>query len=486
MANLPASNLVSEHLGAQWISKNSDFLSDNFYKEQVFKRYAKGVTYLDILESARRIISIPAQDMKIVEETFPERPIIVRDQIATGNAGASVTLYLHADNYDVNGKCPLRLYQTVLIPQYYQQAGVTDDRLYWVSALAQQVLPNDAVTLIPFDNGVDRVKSKIDVAIPALTELMIGPFAFARGTDQPEPTTNTNVTRTLTTGIVKETKGFEGGAIAHAFQVPGMEGQGYLINKESIDAEFRLEAHKDKMITYGQENDNASLVMLSGQTGAYNTVKSTKGIHTWADEASQRQYYNNNFAITDLKTNRLVQESQDNYSNTCTIFCGSKLAQDLYDSCMDYIKEYSGGSDFIDKTTGRIGFTPKVLTYGGVDYYISPVMSLSNPSTYGMKDANDAYRYRFNESALIIPDTKVTVPQWGDKNNYTIPTLALGYVDHNGENRRNMMGIYAGMNGVLPGDRVATGVDGWKYFWSSEFMVIVAEVNKWVYWRKAI
>lgn len=477
---VPTSNIISEVAGANFLSKWSDLLDSNFHKK-VFKQYGVGVTFTNMLHAANRTEAVPSQDMKVVEEQFLERPIKLKSAVSAGNAGEAITVVLHADNYDANSRNPIRLYDLILVPHTYVSG--TEDMVYQVTARSTATLAYDTLTCTPFRNGTTYTKAQITTAIPAGTYLMIAGNAFARGTGQPEGKTDTPTTHIYTSGITKETKGFDGATLAHKMQVGEYDGQRWMISDSMVRGEFDLEGNMDKQITFGMSNDNASLVQTADFSSDSNAVRSTMGVIPWLNQSAQTESYVNTFKLTDLRTTQLDLESQGVYNSSAGFFVGPDLAQQLYDECLDYFREYSGGSDLYDGASGKLGVTPRALEYGGVTYYIQPMASLSNPSTYGLNPSG-SYSYQFPTAGVVVPDIKVTVPKWGEKSDYTIPNLGLGYVNYNGENRERIMKYYLGMNGVFNSSQVAADTDGYKLFWMSEFMLFGAEWNKMVYWTK--
>lgn len=475
---VPTSAQIAEAYGANFMSKNSTYLSDNF-KQKVFKRYGNMSMFLGILQAGAKE-SVPSQDLKIVEKYFPERPLVIRDAIATNSAGQSLTIYVKSTNYDANTRHQIRGGDVIVIPSAYTSSGV--EETYRVSAtMADDALTDDTLTCVPFRNGSVYTKAQIGTEVPAGTALMVAYNAFARGTDQPKGTTDSPTNRTYTSGLIKETKEFDGGALAHQFQIGEMDGNKWLISEAMIDAEFKLEGKMEKQLLMGQRNDNASLVQTASISSDSGTVRSTDGILTWLAEAGQSKYYSSAWAMSDFRVSAEALTSQGVATSNVAFYQSPQLAFGVDDIARDYIKEYSGGSDLYDKAKQKLGITPKVFHYGDVNFHLCTIPSLANPSSYGIE--TDQYSYA--TCGFMVPDATVSVSNWANKKDVTIPNVGIGYVNNNGENRERVIGQYHGMNGVFSNNLVATGVDGYKLFYLSEFMLFGAEWNKMIYWRKS-
>jgi hypothetical protein len=65
--------------------------------------------------------------------------------------------------------------------------------------------------------------------------------------------------------------------------------------------------------------------------------------------------------------------------------------------------------------------------------------------------------------------------------NVSIPNVQLGYVNHNGENRRRVVDYLKGVNGVEGfGNDVASSYDGFHLYMLTHFTGIFACPDQWV------
>jgi hypothetical protein len=264
-------------------------------------------------------------------------------------------------------------------------------------------------------------------------------------------------------------------------------GKNWLLNDEVFDAEFRLKDQLDDAIVFSEPTDNATLTSSSTMSGQTASLKTTRGLVSWLDDAGQNIYYVDTPTLNIFDDIVAAWLTQGVYTPMGTLFCAPQFWRYLQKEAKDYIREYSGGSDFLDSTQKELGVTIQVLNWEGVDFYICPVATLGNPSDAGLVISN-SHRYAAGQMAIAVPNTRVTVNEWGSEANVTIPNLWIGYVNKNGENRKFMFGRYLGVNGVesYSTDLVASDLDGYKLFWARHWMLGGAEWNKMVLIRKQI
>lgn len=481
-SNAAAGSYSQNHI----LSLESQALIDSGFLPKIYKRYGRLFGVYDLLSAAGQVVNLPAQDVKVVELQAPTRPIKLRTAVSTGSAGASITINLHSDNF-VNGKSIVRAGFTIVVPAKYQPAGVREDRLYVVTTIADGAvgLTNDVLTCLPLANGTTKTKSQISTEIPAGTSLALGPSTFGRGTLGTTGVVDYPVYRSYTTSVIKTAKTFDGGYLAYKAETMELNNELFSIEKARMEAEMELVAQKDLTCIWGEQNDNASLTQSAYFSGDTVSRRMSRGLFGWLDIAGQALYYTDKFAFSYFRTIKYLLQNQGIYTDKATIFCSPRFADDLYDEAKDYIREYSGGSNLWDAASGKVGFTPKAIEYGGMTYFINPVASLMRPDAAGLMDSAYDSVYATGDAAVVVPDAQVTVGKWGNESNVSIPNMWIGYVNNNGENRRNMMKRILGVNGVFSEDVVSTSADGFQYQGVSEFGFGGAEWNKMILIRKA-
>jgi hypothetical protein len=154
---------------------------------------------------------------------------------------------------------------------------------------------------------------------------------------------------------------------------------------------------------------------------------------------------------------------------------GSTLYRFIENSSLDFLKEYSGGTDLM-KTFAQIQVAFKGLHKNGVSFLFKELPSLSDPTSYGAA-AFDGYH---KELGFIIPDVDVTV-----RNSIESPVsvklknFSLGFKNYGSENRTRIIKDIPGM--ANPGTSSSIAVDtfdDWRMSGLSEFMCIVNGVNQ--------
>jgi hypothetical protein len=485
MSDFVSSNVRQGSYGPAWIlsMENADLIRDGLYPK-VFKQFGRAYGMHDILMGAGNEVSVPAQDQKVVEEYAPKWPIKLNAAIAAGAAGGDITVVVDSTSL-ISNVHQCRVGFSVKIPAQYMAAGSRKDGIYRIKELGTTNVANDTLTCEPFLDGDVYTKQQVATEVPAGTYIdASGYSSFARGAGQPVGTYDYPITRTYTSGIVAETKGFDGGTLAHQGAVAEYNGVRWLVSRESMDAEFRLKDQLDDALLNSEPNDNADLATSTTMSGQSQTVRSTRGLVSWLDDAGQNLYYTDTAEFTLMDDIIDALQTQGVYAKTATIFCSPKFYRDFQKEAKDYIREYSGGSDFLDSAKTTLGINIQTIVWGGTTFFLHPVATLGNPSDSGLT-ISDSLVYATGTMAIVVPDAKVTVNQWGQEANVTIPNLWLGYVNYNGENRKYMMGTYNGVNGVFAGVNVATDLDGFKLYWKREFILGGAEWNKMVMIRKS-
>lgn len=479
-----SSDVVSSYYNGPYLSVNSAVVKPQVYKT-MFQQYGPGLTLLQWVRSAEQVINVPYSTyITAIEQQSPLAAIKINSAIAAGAAGADITIILHADNYDANSYNPVRLYDTILIPAEYQPSTVYTSRLYQVVTQATTTLTNDTLTCRPLNNaGTDVTASQISTEVPANSWLALGYTPYARGTGQPAGKTQGYTSRTYYPWLLKETDGVEGSVIAGDYY-EATELNGKFFSKALARAEFRFEKQKDIAFSIGEYNDNASLVMTS-DFGGSNKVQSGKGVVTWADELAQKYTYDKTTGFIvdeDFDAVKVILESRGVTAPTIDWFVGSDLNTQVENSTLEFIREFSGGTNL--KVGETVGIMLSAFQKIGKTFNLVPVASFTNPADMGLL-LSDQYVYEYPTLGIMIPQASVTLSRFMDKQNFTIPTLALGEVNYGGENRGNVVGRMKGVNGVFEGMDVAMDSDGFFYYWLCHFFAIMGGVQQWVVTRQS-
>lgn len=483
------SKVQSGNYNSAWLSltSNASLLAPQ-YHNKLFKQYGARAVALEILGLMGNTIDVPDATITTVEKSWPQHPIKVKTAINTGAAGAAISIVLHADNFDTNVNHQVHVNDVVMIPAKYQAAGVLSSRGYVVTALSTTTLANDTLTCNPLSNGTTLVKSQIGVQIPANTYLFVAYNVFARGTGQPAGYTDSFTTRTHASFISKASCGFEGDIIARSYEdITGLEGTGKFTNAKLIETEFKLNEFVENAILFGELNDNTSTLTEASDFGGTNAMASGMGLYQWADLLAQKHQYTGNPAFDDFYTSAVLLSSQDIVNTTVMWLTGEKYNRDLESAGLDFVKEFSSGTDLYKSIEGRLGFVLKGLTLGSLDHAFYTIPAFSKAGGAGVMTAGE-YSYEFPEMALGIPMENVSYESFGGGANATprsLPNVTLAYVNHNGENNRKVMKINKGVTGVYSDMDAFNDSHGFTYWMLTQYMLIIGEANKFILMRKA-
>ena len=269
-------------------------------------------------------------------------------------------------------------------------------------------------------------------------------------------------------------------AFEEAIEMEMRNGNPGILLKPVLEVESRLETQIEAYIVAGERQDNTTMTETSS-FGGTPTVKSGFGFIQWADQLAQAKYYTTSYDIDDFDDNKLLLQSQGITSKMCSMLCGPQIFLDLENAGLEWIREYSGGTNLLEAQK-NLGITIASIKKAGIEYYPVELGSFANPTTFGV-NVSDTYIYNYPTSALIIPMESNQVKMNGK--DVSIPSMTLGYVNNNGEDRSRVVGIEAGPNKVFPTQFVANDKDGWKVHMFTEVMVICTNVNRWIYVRKS-
>jgi hypothetical protein len=472
----PNSNMTTGNVGTKFLSLWSTLLDPNF-SQKVYRQYSRGLTLRDVLVARGAARNLPANDLKTVEEQNYERPIKLKSAVAINTAGQSITIVLHADNYE-GTRNPIQLRDTIQIPAQYLGSGQNATAHYVAFSSTTATLTNDTWVCHPLN-----ITNNIGTAIPAGTQLAVGYNSWAPGEGQPNGKSDFPVQFSYTNGKIKTTVGLETGVQAYKMAVDEYTGTNWLINDLTMKAEFDHDRKEDSMFFNGQKNTNTSVLIGTSQinTDSSSYLKSCDGLTTLMDQYSMCNYYDTSFGISHL---RLMVEgfiAQGFPTTDVAMYCGHAIAGDMQDTMMDYMQQYSS-SDLYDRVKNKLGITPNVFNFNGVNFYVQPLTSFSNPSNIGV--SNGDYTYEYPRAAICIPDNPITVKQFGEAINESIPNVGIGYVNYNGENCGKIMKKMLGMNGIEQDINIATDAEGMYYFWSSQPTLFGGAWNQKYYWRK--
>jgi hypothetical protein len=482
--NAVTSKVHAGNYNTAWLSitNNEAILKPQVYNK-LFKQYGPNAMLVELLKLFGNTIDVPEATITTIEKTWPQRYIKTKTEVAVGSAGATITIVLDVSSANdvswVDG-------DVILVPAQYQASTIATTRGYRCVTFSTTTYTNDTCVCYPLSNASTSVAaSDIDTAIPAGSYLAIGYNIFARGTNQPGGVRDSFTSRTHTSFLSKFTLGLEGNITARPYyEVTELEGTGKFTSQKLIEMEFRAQESQSMALLTGEPNDNTSLVETSNFGGS-NAMASGMGIYQWIDLLGLSHTYAVTPEFADLYTIGQLLASQDVTGVTVDWLTGFKFNQDIELAGLDWVKEFSSGTDLYDTMQKRLGIVLRAVTIGGLTHVFYNLPEMSKAGGLGMMKAGE-YVYEFPEMALGIPRENVSYESFGSsKEMRSIPNLSMFFVSHNGTNNRHVIKRLAGVDGSVPGLDAASDDHGQYYYLLSQFGLVAGECNKMVAFRKA-
>lgn len=464
MAYTPASsNTITSANNSDWLSLYSAELEPQVLRE-VYAKYGKGFDVLDMLSLVGKEISLKSQTLTSFQEGAYNRPIQLNAEVSAASIDTAMTFYIKTTQYDANGDAPLRVGDTIFIPGYY--CSTTYDIQCTVLTVGAS---GAACTAKPLENGIS-----LTTAIPINTYLQVGPTLYARGTGQPSAKSRGWYSRSFATAISKETKEIYGGVNAQQlYFVPrkGVPGKQGVWSSMWADAEFALDEQINTQLLIGQANNNSITQTDVGSSSG--TMRATKGLWMHLSDEGTDHVYANAWSEGDFDSVKDIFRANGVVDMKAAFPSGPKLYTQVENAALQYIKEFSGGTD-LTNAAGEVGFQLKSFQKSGVTYSIFELASFSNQNTFGANSKN-YYAY----AGMIIPESQVTLQdtegiynslgQTGGK--MTLPNVCIGYLQNNGEDRKRVIKPLAGVSGM--GYDAAEEYDRVRLLMLSEYALVV-------------
>lgn len=462
-ATYPDTNVkVSQFNFANWASLFDARFDEGFLKE--VNRYGLGSYYFDFLKMANQTTSVTTREPKVFEKLEWENTVTsgtIIDVATYGGAGDDLVWDIDASDIDAAGNIPVQVGDGIVVARAYQVPN--QDRIYVITDIT-----TNTVTMSPLSQaGTTITASQIDVDIPASTVFKIHSTFYGPGTGQPTGKYDVRAQREYATQLIKTSMNYEGGIQALKWrQIKTDSG----INSVWMEGQELAESYHTKKIDdaifLGEHNDNAALTQAS-QFGGTNKRLATKGLWNWGEEAGQEQLYPGTWDYTQLYDYKDLIISQNVVAREIQFMYGTDLGRMVEESNLDYIKEFSGGSDLF-QTANRIGVNIKFFQGNGFLFSFQEIKSFSNPQRYGNKD------YEFTKYGIMLPNNSETVTVDGKTERH--PNLVLGFLNWAGENRERIVRVVDGMSGR---SNVATNeYDGSNLWMLTEMCTLVFRPNQ--------
>jgi hypothetical protein len=471
---------------AYWATKETAIFRAQ-YLPKVYHVYGDLVRLSNIKQIAGQVMQVPNATISHFEKYSPNFAITLLEAISTGSAGADISFKIETTDYDSNNQPPLRLYESIEIPRTYQGSGVNESRLYRIHTISGSGT-DLTFTASPFNKtGTYDTASQITTEVPAGTTIRIAHTSFAVGMGQPNPKNDSWATREHVAAILAESKHYEGGQMAQAFEeailVDMKNGSKGVLMSPIMEVGEDLDRQIESYIVTGERtNTDAAGMTETSYFEGDNYVKSGFGFMKWANILAQEAYHTGDLSISDLDRRKLLLLSQGIAAKKVLVLCGPEYYTKFENAGLDYVQQYSS-SDLLDAAK-NLGVEFKSFMKGQIQYTPIQLDCFADPSTFGI-NVGDSYSYEWPALGLYIPEIGNTIRMNG-KNIPSIPNIMLGYVNKNGEDRTRMVGIEAGPNSVFPGNFVANQYDGFKVHVKTHIMVICVNVNQWILDRQAL
>jgi len=466
------SNTIGDGVyGQQWNTIYDAMNVPQVWKELV-KYYGPNIGLLEFAVMQGATVPIAGATKTVWEEGSLVKLVELDGTIPVTAEDTNITFRLAAGEYDANHRAYLEVGDQIVIPAYYLE----DD--------GAQALKPEMYQVLSYDAGVDAARIytaapmlddiAVAIAVPDGTELMVKPGNFANGVQSGQPKSSGWYSRHFHTSTVKADMEMEGSIQSNEKYYEKLIGGGTgIFSKASLEMDFFLSKAINDEIFLGSGVTN--VLTQATRNGSLNTITGTVGLLKHLVDRANLQYYTTAYQSTDFDDVKDILTSQGVANRDVTFLMGSTLYQFVENSNLDFIKEFSGGTDFA-KTLRAIDVEFQTVKKNGVVFTFKELPSFSDPTSYGA-DAFDGY---FKELGMIIPDVDVTVRgSLESPSTVKIKNFTLGMKSYNGENRTRIIKTIPGMADLGAGGNIAVDTfDDTRMSGLSEFMVILNSVNQ--------
>ncbi len=463
------SNAKQVRYGAVW-SSIYDMLKPQVWME-IVKKYGEGIGLAEFAQMMGATVNVAGPTKTVYSEGSIFKLVELGDDIAITAEGADATAILAAGEYDTSNKAYLTLNDVVVIPAYYLEEDGSKSlkpELFQVVAITGAGAAAE-YTLRPHKDNVAIV-----AAVPSGTKLMVTGGLYANEAAGGKPKASGWYSDTFYCSTVRTSWAQGGSSQSNQRYMEELKG-GYqgLFSKNTVEADLRHNKTINDQIFIGSGVTNTSLVMANRDTDNID-VTGTVGLLQHLVNDAMPQYYTAAYDKPCFEDIKPALQSQGVMTRNVAFFMGSELYRQIENTGLDFIKEFSGGSDFM-KGLNEIGVAFKAVNFNGVYTTFKELPSLSDPTAYGAAAFDDYFR----ALGFIIPDVDVTIrgslesPATSKIKNFT-----LGYKNYNGEDRTRVVKLLPSVGAFNSGQIAVDTWDDSRGELLSEFMVIMTKVNQ--------
>ncbi len=423
--------------------------------------YGKGLGIFQWLTFAGQTVNVKSHSLKVIEQGSLERGIKLGSAIATNGAGEDLSFTVHADDIDTNSKTFLQKDDAIFVPPSYSGETTKMTSKYIITDVT-----TGTFTASPLSSTA-IIGTQIDIG----TVLMASGGNFARGADGPGYHSRGWYDREFLTAIKRVAFQVEGGSTATARYTDELKnGTPGFFSKASIEADFLLDSYINDEIFLGELNTNS--LTMENRGGDSNDIYTTQGFWDHLETGAMTQTYVDEYTIPDFDNVKDLFRSQGVIDTKAFFGVGSDLMKQVENSGLDFIKEYSGGTDLMTAYNAmKVNF--KIIKKNNILFTLQELINFDNPVKYGLA------AYNWPKAGFICPDTKVSVRLNSvDGDEVTMNNIALGHIKNNAEDRTRIVKVLPGVEG-LTGNRIAVDTyDDIRGEMLTEFMLIVNKRNQ--------
>jgi len=455
---------------AKWASVYSLLDFPQYYPELV-QRYGKAFEIFDLLKAAGQEGTCAGETLTMFEAGAPERYITLHAASGTQTAGAEFTIDIEEwDTVANGGRSYVAVGDKIALPAVYCTVSGTKSTLpQWVQVTAIAATtanPNENDTNVTVKMG--NALTVIGTTIPAGTKLMVTGGNYAPGSTGAKSKTEGKYSRTFRTAIKRTALALEGSAQSSERYLEHIQGGGIgVLSEATIKAEFRHDHALNYEILMGDTLDNLT---MTNRDSIANNVRGTFGVMPHLNLSGCKLYHDTSFTVPDIDKIKDAYISQGVTDTNGALMGGANFLRGVENNCLDFVKEYSGGSDFLTNLQNlQVSF--KTIKKNGITLSLHELSSFSNPNTLG--------NYGFGDKAFIVPSTQVSVTDAATGAAIKMNNLKLLYKSYNGEDRTRIMVPIPGVNGLSGSPNFAVdSYDDARWEILSEFMVVFFKVNQ--------
>jgi len=468
--------VVSSNTVTAGYNQQFNTIYDAMLKPQIFGKlidlYGKGLGIFDMIHFAGNTIDVKGHKQTVWSQGAIQKPITLLTAIATGGgAGADVTFKINTAEYDTNYKTFLAVKDAILIPEDYMGTTANGPAKYQI--VSKSGTTNDITyTAKPFLSTYN-----VTVEVPLGTKLMVTGGNYAPGSQGASSKSRGWYSKDYYTAIKRAAFLLEGSVQSdERWQDKLKNGDTGMFSKASVEADFLLTSYINDELFLGEEPTNTTLT-LANREGDDNSIYGTKGMWRHLVSDGSFQEYTDNYEISDFDDVKDVFRSQGVINQAALFAVGSGLNRQLENSGLDFLKEFSGGTDLM-QNMDQVGVQFRKIKKNSILYAIVELCSFDNPQSYGLS------AYDWKNRGFIVPNEFGTVKMGDASEHITLSNLTLGNKNYNGEDRTRVSGTLPGVNGMGYRNFVDT-YDDLRGELLAEFMLILVKANQMIRVEKA-